>query len=547
MTRSLTTTTSKQRARGAAHPGTITDSAEGPISTSRAYEGRVSVAPRRPPLLETLPRSVADAATLVGTTLAAQAVLLVSTPILTRLYGPEHFGAYAVYLMLLAIPLVFVSWRYELAIPVVPAGSDAAHLLVASLFLVGVTSSFLAICLAVAGQPLVVWLRVPELYPYLWLAPASLLLAGCVQAWSYLAIRRKAFFALAGTRMSQTAAQVFVQVACGLFSGGLAGLVSGDLLGRAQCATFATIWTWRHQREVFNALRPQMLFRVLLRYRQYSLLLSGASLFNCLSQNMPIVFLASRYGIELAGAYALAQRVTQYPLTLVGNAVGQVFLSRARDDQRHERLAETTRRIYRILLAIGLPFAFLILLSGSQLFALVFGSRWTIAGQFTTLMSPWLLAAFIGSPLSSLIVICNRQRGELIFQAGLFSARALAMTACLGTNNPQLAVGLFGAVSAVFWCGYLVWLLRIAGNRAASILSDFLRELVGIAPAIVPLAIVRMFSTDVLLISAVTCMAAVVVAARFLVIQGASLTEARTAMLAAKSVLAYPASLGSRQ
>ena len=56
-----------------------------------------------------------------GTALA-QAMSLIVAPVLSRLYRPEDFGIFAMYLAVLTLAAPIVSVRYELAI--VPAESD---------------------------------------------------------------------------------------------------------------------------------------------------------------------------------------------------------------------------------------------------------------------------------------------------------------------------------------------------------------------------------------------------------------------------------------
>ena len=52
---------------------------------------------------------------MTGTT-AAQAIPILISPILTRLYKPEEFGAFALYMAIASVLSVVVSGRYELAV-----------------------------------------------------------------------------------------------------------------------------------------------------------------------------------------------------------------------------------------------------------------------------------------------------------------------------------------------------------------------------------------------------------------------------------------------
>ena len=52
---------------------------------------------------------------MTGTTIA-QAILIAISPILTRIYTPEDFGMFALYMSVASILLVVETGRYELAI-----------------------------------------------------------------------------------------------------------------------------------------------------------------------------------------------------------------------------------------------------------------------------------------------------------------------------------------------------------------------------------------------------------------------------------------------
>ena len=73
--------------------------------------------------------------TLITGTALAQAVPIAITPILTRLYTPEDFGVFAVYMALSSILVVLVTGRYELAIVVPQKDEDAINIVALSVVL----------------------------------------------------------------------------------------------------------------------------------------------------------------------------------------------------------------------------------------------------------------------------------------------------------------------------------------------------------------------------------------------------------------------------
>ena len=324
---------------------------------------------------------------------------------------------------------------------------------------------------------------------------------------------------MATNRVSQTSTGVIGQVLLGVFWRGPLGLVTGDLLGRFQGAVGAGLSVWRTKAWRSASLSLRGLLRTVRRYRRYPLYLSGSSVCNCVSQNLPVLFLSAQYGVGAAGCFALSQRIGQYPLAIIGQGVGQVFLSRVRDDRESDRLASTTFKLFRVLLALGLPFAVLLAFVAPQAFALVMGEGWTIAGRFTQLLTPWLLLVFVASPLSGLVMACGRQGSEFLFQAGLLGARVLALGACCWCSDPVAPVAWFGAASAVFWLGYLFWLLAVSGNSAARVLLEMLRQAAGLAPFVLLLGLAHGFLSSPYATLAAACVLATVLAARLVFVQ----------------------------
>ena len=66
---------------------------------------------------------------MMGTSLA-QAIPIAISPILTRLYSPEEFGRFALYMAVAMIASVLVTGRYELAIMLPRHDKDALHITV---------------------------------------------------------------------------------------------------------------------------------------------------------------------------------------------------------------------------------------------------------------------------------------------------------------------------------------------------------------------------------------------------------------------------------
>ena len=92
--------------------------------------------------------------TLVAGTGMAQLIVILSSPVLTRLYPPSDYGVYSVAMSIVAVLITIACLRYEFAIPLPGSDVTAANVLVLALATALVMS-------AIAG--VVLWLTGPAL------------------------------------------------------------------------------------------------------------------------------------------------------------------------------------------------------------------------------------------------------------------------------------------------------------------------------------------------------------------------------------------------
>ena len=112
-----------------------------------------------------------DVLKLVSGTTIAQLIGILASPILTRLYAPEAFGALALFTSITSILGVIACLRYELAIMLPESDEDAANLLGVSL-LSALLIALLTVPVIWWGRDLLLgWLNAPELAPYLMVPP----------------------------------------------------------------------------------------------------------------------------------------------------------------------------------------------------------------------------------------------------------------------------------------------------------------------------------------------------------------------------------------
>ncbi len=400
---------------------------------------------------------------LAGGTAAGQIIVIAASPILTRLYSPEDFGLLAVYAGLLGILGVIASLRYQLAIPLPESDEEAASVAVLSLLVVLGMTAVSALIVRSWGESITTALNTPALEPYLWLLPLGLLLTGVYQVFSYWAIRTRAFPAIARTKLTQAISMVGVQL--GAYTLGPLALLLGQVTGQAAGTSSLGLLAVRRKWAAFRQVRLADIRWAASRYRRFPIYSSWGGFFNKAGTELPPILFAALFSPAAAGIYMLAHRVLAMPMRLIGKAVADVFFSSASEAHRNGALAPLVANIHRKLAYIAMPPAFLLLIAGPDLFALVFGGDWRQAGEFAQWMAPWVYLVFVTSPLSMLFSVMEKQAQGMVFQGILLAVRIGALVVGGVQNNLTLAVALFTVGSALCLAGFLVWIIRASGNR----------------------------------------------------------------------------------
>ena len=396
---------------------------------------------------------------LVGGTAGAQLLMVLAAPLLTRLYTPEDFGLLAVFTALLALLTVIASGRYELGIPLPESDQDAANIALLSLAIVIVVTTLALTVFLIWPLEIANAINAPELEAYLWLIPLGVFFVGCYQVFNKWAVRSKQFGSIARTRVCQSLGTLAIQI--GGFKYGAPALLGGHAAGQGVGATGLALAALK--RPEFRRCSPKAMWKQATRYRDFPIYSTWTGLFNSASlQLAPILFIAF-FGASTAGLYALTHRILSMPASLIGNAVGSVFLSSASEARRAGTLSDLVDRIHLRLISFSFLPLFVTVILGPWLFELLFGTQWKKAGMYAQWMAPWLYAQFKWTPLSTISIVLELQKHLLAVDFSLLFVRFLSVYAAwYYSNNADIAIFVFCFVSALSYIFRMSWFLMKA-------------------------------------------------------------------------------------
>jgi O-antigen/teichoic acid export membrane protein len=431
---------------------------------------------------------------LVIGTVGAQVIIVLASPVLTRLYSPYDFGLLAVFTALLSTVVVVASLRYELAIPLPDSDDDAAALLVLGLSLVVVVATLSAIPILLFRTEIAELCNTPSLAQHLYLVPLGALFVGAYNVLNYWAVRAKAFTPLAKTKVSQSLASVGIQL--GGASLGAVGLLIGQVVGNASGLLSLGLRLFPRYRDVASKVTLISIARVARRYKRFPLFSASCAVIDTTASQLPAVLFAMWFGAAAAGTYGLAYRVLSMPMQFLGQAIGNVFLGAAAEAHRKGNLGSMVSRIHRRLAHLGMPPMLLLVVAGPDVFSQVFGEAWEQAGVFAQWLAPWLYLVFITTPLSVIFEVLERQAIAIVFHVVTLVVRVAAIAVGAALGDLVLAVALFALGNCACKLAILICVNNLSGRPWRRVWRPSASALAWSVPLVSPVILGEIWNID---------------------------------------------------
>ncbi len=352
--------------------------------------------------------------TLMTGTSIAQAIPLLISPLLTRLYEPETFGILAIYMSILAVITVFSTGRYELAIVLPKRKTDAIHLVILSIYITIFISAITLLLAYLFGEYIAALLHSEEIVFWLFWIPISVLCVGIFQSLNYWCTRNKNFKMIARAKILQSIIYAITTISIGFFGFGTSGLILGLIFSQIAMALYLLKDNLLNVVLGIKTINFSKIFYLAKLYKKMPLL----NLPNAFVDNMRLsginILIGNFYTNAILGQFSLAWRMVQAPFAILGGSISQVFFQKL-TETKPGYLTHTIYKIISKLFLIALiPFT-LIFFYAENLFSIVFGEKWVIAGQIASILTPWLFINFLTSPISSVFIVLNKQEIMLYF------------------------------------------------------------------------------------------------------------------------------------
>jgi len=349
---------------------------------------------------------------MTGTTIA-QAIPIAISPILTRLYTPEDFGSYSLFVSIITFFSVISTARYEMAIVLPKSEKEAINILALS-FIVSVVIAFVLSLILIVFKNKIMNFVGYELGDFIYFMPLIVLLSGISQSLYNWASRKKFFSLISKTNIWQSIGSSMFQLFLGYINFDK-GLILGNIIGRFFSFFIYIFQFLKNDVKLLKFVNPIAIFYQMKKYKAFPMVNTIHVIIDMAKIHGVIILISILFGTKILGFYALSLRALQIPVSLIGVAIGEVLYQKfSVMKNNNECIYPYVKKIIYILFIVALPIFLIFFLYGPKIFMYVFGKNWEIAGIYSQILSPYIFLHFLLSPISTLPLIFNKQKEILI-------------------------------------------------------------------------------------------------------------------------------------
>jgi len=422
-------------------------------------------------------RNVAAVAT---GTIVVQIIVIIASPFITRLYGPEAFGVLGIFVAMIAIFSPLATLTYSTAIVLPDNASEAKGIAVIALITATTLSLLIAIVLLLFKPLLVPLFNLESVADYLFLLPVAIILMAVVQILHQWLIRTGQFRKIASLSIYKALIVNGSKVGVGFIHATAAVLIVLATLGYLIHAVLFYIGT----RGVSALKRPgsiwsenlnlEQLKHLAGKYRKFPFYRAPQMLLNALTKSLPLLLLAYFFTPVAAGFYAIGQRVLLLPSGIIGKSIGNVYYPRiAKAANNKEDFRPYIRKATLGMAALAAVPILVIVLFGPVLFEFVFGFEWRMAGHYARWLSFLVFFDFILHPGKDAMLVYGFQKMLLGFEiAGLMLKTVMLVVGFYVFKDEIIALLLF-SMSGVLISVLMMIVIRSKSKTAHATASGF--------------------------------------------------------------------------
>ncbi|MFM2226351.1 MAG: hypothetical protein RJA07_2553 [Bacteroidota bacterium] len=414
-----------------------------------------------------------NVSTLVGGTAIAQAISFGLYYFIAKIYSPSDFGTFSIITSSASIVAIIATGRFDMAIMLPHDENKVKKLYRVALHTSLIASLAIFIFIALAKIISVFGFEVIhyKVSNYFFWIPLLVFSIAAYQTTTVYLSRLKEYKLIAASRILNTASNGLATIFFGLLKLSYIGLVIGFFL------SYVASWFLVYKKvklilqDVKSVFSIKQNLATAKEYKQFPMFNVPQALIDALQFNMLIFLFNYFYSNEQVGQISFALRILQVPVSFIGASMAQVFFQQVSEKVRNNNpIHQLVKRIALICIGIFLPVWALFYFQGEFVFTLLFKSKWSQAGQFSSLLITWMFADFIRSPLSQLAVIFKVQKKWLLLSfISNFLIFASLLISFYYFHEVNKVLSYTGIVASIGGITLVIWIINLSSNYTKKI------------------------------------------------------------------------------
>lgn len=356
-----------------------------------------------------LNKFIGDSFLMILSSGIAQVILIITTPIITRLYSPTEFGEFTIFSNIAMILIPIINARYDLLI-VNTKNDRSANILSQISFLI----SLLILLILIPIFAISTWLYPNFILDFIFIIIMLFLVSLTNIFTNYLNKERK-YKVLSLINVFRAGSMALLQIIFGLLALGSLGLIIGFSLSYIAGITLGYKTFKKH----FNIVRDKEETKALFLENKNQLVYSTPSiLLNSLSFSVVVFFIGILYTNTEVGIYGMAIRVLGIPVTIISLGLSKIFMQQANDYYiEYGNFRNLLLKFSSILVIVSIILYVPLYLFSEELVNILLGHSWVDAITVIKIVIPLFVIRLIVSTVSLSVIVLQKQQLELILQA----------------------------------------------------------------------------------------------------------------------------------
>jgi O-antigen/teichoic acid export membrane protein len=405
---------------------------------------------------------------LVWGTGIAQAISIVASPFLTRIYSPDDFGQFTFFISIAAAFTLIATLRYELAIIYAKDIKEAVNVLWLS-FVICAGISFLLLILVLVYRfffegsiPIN-----PVLKQWLIFLPLLVFTLGSGNILQNWFIRKKEYKLISSDKVLNSSVNNMTSISLGLLHIGAWGLLIGNMAGALLFVLFLLIFSFLKKHWNISEFKRGTVMTMARKYKD----LPTSNTLQAISemlQNYGVIYLTRIFfSTSIVGMYALSMRILQAPLWLLGNSILQVYFKDASEQyNKNQDIRDLLSKTIKLSALVALPIMILLIVGGPWIFSSLFGQSWREAGIFSRILAPWMFFDFIRYTISQTPMLLGRVRS--MFLISLAGNGLMIISLVIGgllLKDVRMGFITLSLLMSIYATGVIFWIYRLTIHK----------------------------------------------------------------------------------